>query len=65
MCQVPIGVGFFKDDELQHTWSALLYWRERLIVPFMRFGALLAATKHPAHACTHFPEPQRCTAAVQ
>jgi hypothetical protein len=38
--QVIVEVGFFNDPELQHTWSALLYWRKRLIVPFLRFGAL-------------------------
>jgi hypothetical protein len=37
--QVRIEVGFLRDPEdWQPTWSALLYWRKRLIVPFLRFG---------------------------
>ncbi len=38
--QVNIEVGFFDDPGLEHTFSALLYWRGRLIVPFLRFGTL-------------------------
>ena len=62
LCQVRIEVGFFRDLEgLQHTWSALLYWRKRLIVPFLRFGAPLST---PGTLLMHAPNLLNRTAAA-
>lgn len=62
--QVRIEVGFLRDPEdWQPTWSTLLYWRKRLIVPFLRFGAPLSTTGTLLmHATTfHNRTAQRCT----
>ena len=62
--QVRIEVGFLRDrEDWQPTWSALLYWRKRLIVPFLRFGALLSTTGTlPMHITTfHSRTAYRCT----
>ncbi len=37
--QAKITVGFYPDEGLEHTFSALLYYHNRLITPFKYIGA--------------------------